>query len=125
MDNVTQRVNEYAVLTQQMARLKSRAEELKAYFERLAVADLKDTKLKTVEYLGSDGGRVTVSMTEAPKLGSSHMLRGLPIIRESERGRTGQDQGRQQQTKVLCSHGITPCESGTARCGQLCPTFPA
>ena len=77
MDNVTQRVNEYAVLTQQMARLKSRAEELKAYFERLAVADLKDTKLKTVEYLGSDGGRVTVSMTEAPKLGSSHMLRGL------------------------------------------------
>ena len=56
---------------------------------------------------------------------AGHMLRGLPIIRESERGRTGQDQGRQQQTKVLCSHGITPCESGTARCGQLCPTFPA
>ena len=63
MDNVTQRVNEYAVLTQQMARLKSRAEELKAYFERLAVADLKDTKLKTVEYLGSEGARVTVSVT--------------------------------------------------------------
>lgn len=70
MDKTTQYVDEYAVLTRQMARLKSRAEELKAYFERLAVADLKDTKLKTMEYMGSKGGRVTVSVTETPKLGS-------------------------------------------------------
>ena len=51
MDKTTQYVDEYAVLTQHMARLKGRAEELKAYFERLAVADLKDTKLKTMEYI--------------------------------------------------------------------------
>ena len=77
MDKTTQYVDEYAVLTQHMARLKGRAEELKAYFERLAVADLKDTKLKTMEYMGSKGGRVTVSVTETPKLGSGNMLRGL------------------------------------------------
>lgn len=69
MDKTTQYVDEYAVLTRQMARLKSRAEELKAYFERLAVADLKDTKLKTMEYMGSKGGRVTVSMTQTPQAG--------------------------------------------------------
>ena len=74
MDKTTQYVDEYAVLTRQMARLKSRAEELKAYFERLAVADLKDTKLKTMEYMGSKGGRVTVSMTQTPKLDSGYML---------------------------------------------------
>ena len=74
MDKTTQYVDEYAVLTRQMARLKSRAEELKAYFERLAVADLKDTKLKTMEYMGSKGGRVTVSMTQPPKLDSGYML---------------------------------------------------
>ena len=55
----------------------------------------------------------------------SDMLRGLSFIRKSERGHTGQGQGRQQQTKVLCAHGKTPCESGATRCGQLCPTFPA
>lgn len=55
----------------------------------------------------------------------SDMLRGLTFIRKSERSHTGQGQGRQQQTKVLCAHGKTPCESGTARCGQICPTFPA
>lgn len=77
MDKTTQYVDEYAVLTRQVARLKGRAEELKAYFERLAVADLKDTKLKTMEYMGSEGGRVTVSVTEAPKLGSGKMLRDL------------------------------------------------
>lgn len=77
MDKVMQHVDEYAVLTRQMARLRERAEELKAYFERLAAADLKDTKLKTVEYIGSEGARVTVSVTETPKLDSNHMLRGL------------------------------------------------
>lgn len=77
MDKTTQYVNEYADLTRHMAQIKARQDELRAYFERLAVADLKDTKLKSIEYWGSDGGRVTVSMTEAPKLGSSHMLRDL------------------------------------------------
>ena len=55
----------------------------------------------------------------------SDMLRGLSFIRKSERSHTGQGQGRQQQTKVLCAHGKTTSESGTARCGQLSPTFPA
>lgn len=68
MDNVTQRVNEYAVLTQQMAGLRAEPKSSRHILSCLAVADLKDTKLKTVEYLGSDGGRVTVSMTEAPSL---------------------------------------------------------
>ena len=77
MDKTTQYVNEYADLTRHMAQVKARQDELRAYFERLAVADLKDTKLKSIEYWGSDGGRVTVSTTETPKLGSSHMLRGL------------------------------------------------
>ncbi len=77
MDKTTQYVNEYAMLTRHMAQVKARQDKLRAYFERLAVDDLKDTKHKSIEYWGSDGGRVTVSVTEAPKLGSVHMLRGL------------------------------------------------
>ena len=33
-------------------------EEIKAWFENLAVNDLKDTKKKTVEYWGSSNARV-------------------------------------------------------------------
>lgn len=74
---MTQYVDEYAALAQQAAQIKARQDELRAYFERRAVEDLRDTKLKTMEYPGSGGARVTVSTTETPKLGSSHMLRGL------------------------------------------------
>ncbi|OLA85744.1 MAG: hypothetical protein BHW59_04670 [Desulfovibrio piger] len=68
---------------------------------------------------------VVVAGHQGPGHPVSDMLRGLSFIRKSERGHTGQGQGRQQQTKVLCAHGKTPCESGATRCGQLCPTFPA
>lgn len=74
---MTQYVDEYAALAQQAAQIKARQDELRAYFERRAVEDLRDTKLKTMEYPGSGGARVTVSTTETPKLGSSHMLRDL------------------------------------------------
>lgn len=45
-------VDEFAALTQQADAIKERLETLKAHFEKRAVEDLKDTKMKSVSYWG-------------------------------------------------------------------------
>lgn len=66
-------VDEYAALLQQSEIIKTRMESLKASFERRAVHDLKDTKLKSVSYWGSNC-RVIVQTSETVKPVSVTMI---------------------------------------------------
>ena len=60
-EQVRQYVDEYAALSLEAERIKGRMDWLKGYFETLATADLKDTKLLTAFYWGSQNSRVTVT----------------------------------------------------------------
>ncbi len=67
-------VDEFATLTRQAEAIKERLETLKAHFERRAVDDLKDTKMKSVSYWGSDNCRVIVQTSETVKPVSVTMI---------------------------------------------------
>lgn len=67
-------VDEYAMLTQQADDIKGRLDILKARFERRAVEDLKDTKLKSTAYWGSNNCRVVVQTSESVKPVSVTMI---------------------------------------------------
>lgn len=71
------KVDEYAKLTTQQAETKSRLEELKGFFETLATEDLKDTKLKTVAYWGSNNTKVVVGNSATVKPVSITMVKEL------------------------------------------------
>ena len=64
-------------LTAQKERVQAEMEEIKAWFENLAVNDLKDTKKKTVEYWGSSNARVVVGNSETVKPVSMAMVKRL------------------------------------------------
>lgn len=64
-------------LTAQKERVQAEMEEIKAWFENLAVNDLKDTKKKTVEYWGSSNARVVVGNSEMVKPVSMAMVKRL------------------------------------------------
>ena len=64
-------------LTAQKERVQAEMEEIKAWFENLAVNDLKDTKKKTVEYWGSSNARVVVGHSETVKPVSMAMVKRL------------------------------------------------
>lgn len=68
-------VDEYAALTLESSRIKERMEWLKGYFETLAADDLKDTKLLTAAYWGSQNSRVTVTNAATVKLVSLTMVK--------------------------------------------------
>ena len=67
-------VDEFAALTQQADAIKERLETLKAHFEKRAVEDLKDTKMKSVSYWGSSNCRVVVQTSETVKPVSVTMI---------------------------------------------------
>lgn len=54
-------------LAGQQSRIKSEMDEIKAWFEKIAVNDLKDTKRKTMDYWGSNNARVIVGNSETVK----------------------------------------------------------
>ncbi|MEY8355239.1 hypothetical protein AALB39_18045 [Lachnospiraceae bacterium 54-53] len=68
-------VDEYAGLMETAAKTKERLEYLKGYFEKRAVNDLKDTKLKSATYWGSKNSRVLVTVSETVKPVSTTMIR--------------------------------------------------
>lgn len=72
-----QYVDEYATLTEQQEKTKERLDWLRGYFEKQAAADLKDTKLKTMEYWGSANTQVVVTNSETVKPVSLIMVREL------------------------------------------------
>ena len=53
------------------------AEQIKAWFEKQAVEDLRDTKNKTVEYWGNGNSRVVVGSSETVKPVSMTMVKKL------------------------------------------------
>lgn len=68
-------VDEYAELTQRAAEIKERMEYLKGCFEKRAVNDLQDTKLKSATYWGNCNRRVLVTTSESVKPVSVTMIR--------------------------------------------------
>lgn len=74
---IKEKVDRYAELTTKQAAIKEELDELKGYFETLATDELKDTKLKTASYWGSNNTKVSVSNSETVKIVSNEMLRQL------------------------------------------------
>ena len=60
-----------------MAAVKGEMETIKAWFEKQATDDLRDTKSKTVEYWGSENSKVVVGNSETVKPISMTMVKKL------------------------------------------------
>lgn len=76
-EEVKQYVDEFAALSLEAERIKNRMDWLKGYFETMATDDLKDTKLLTASYWGSQNSRVTVTNTATVKPVSLTMVKKL------------------------------------------------
>ena len=64
-------------LTGQQSIIKAEIDEIKAWFEKLATDDLKDTKKKTIDYWGNSNSKVVVGNSETVKLVSMTMIKKL------------------------------------------------
>lgn len=64
-------------LTGELSQVKAEIETLKAWFERLATDDLRDTKRKTIDYWGSKSSKVVVGNSETVKTVSMTMVKKL------------------------------------------------
>ena len=76
-DERREKVDRLAELNRRMAEIRSEAEEIKAWFEKEAAGDLKDTKSKTVEYWGNGNAKVVVGNSETVKPVSMTMVKKL------------------------------------------------
>lgn len=61
------KADELAALSSEVSMINLKIADLKGYFQRLAIIELKDKKLKTVEYWGNENVKITVSTAEAVK----------------------------------------------------------
>jgi hypothetical protein len=77
LDEVKKKVDRLAELDRQMAAVKGEMETIKAWFEKQATDDLRDTKNKTVEYWGSENSKVVVGNSETVKPISMTMVKKL------------------------------------------------
>ena len=77
MMEMKEKVDRLAELNRQMAAIRTEAEQIKAWFEKQAVEDLRDTKNKTVEYWGNGSSRVVVGSSETVKPVSMTMVKKL------------------------------------------------
>lgn len=68
LSNICALADRMAELKAQMETLKQEQAELEAVFLKRAEDDLRDTKLKTVSYLGKRGGKVTATMAQSLKI---------------------------------------------------------
>ena len=64
-------------LTNQQSVIKAEIDEIKAWFEKIATDDLKDTKKKTIDYWGSNNSKVVVGNSETVKPVSMTMVKKL------------------------------------------------
>lgn len=74
---VKKKVDRLAELDRQMVAVKGEMETIKAWFEKQATDDLRDTKSKTVEYWGSENSKVVVGNSETVKPISMTMVKKL------------------------------------------------
>lgn len=77
MNEVKAKADRLVELTGQQSQIKSEIDEIKAWFEKLATDDLKDTKKKTVDYWGSNNSKVVVGNSETVKPVSMTMVKKL------------------------------------------------
>lgn len=76
-EEVKEKVDRLVELTRQAARIKGDIEELKAWFEKQGMEQLKDTKSKTMEYWGSENSKVVVGSSDTVKPVSMTMVKRL------------------------------------------------
>ena len=69
-------------LTNQQSVIKAEIDEIKAWFEKIATDDLKDTKKKTIDYWGSNNSKVVVGNSETVKPVSMTMVKKFQILHE-------------------------------------------
>ncbi len=67
-DEIRKQVDRYADLTRQQEEIKAQIAELKAYFESLGINALKDTKLKSIDFWGTNNSHATVTQSETVKI---------------------------------------------------------
>lgn len=76
-DEIRAKADRLAELDIQQGAIRAEADEIKAWFEKLATDDLKDTKKKTIDYWGSNNSRVVVGNSETVKTVSMTMVKKL------------------------------------------------
>ena len=69
--------SEMCIRDSQQSVIKAEIDEIKAWFEKLATDDLKDTKKKTIDYWGSNNSKVVVGNSETVKPVSMTMVKKL------------------------------------------------
>lgn len=77
MTEVKAKADRLVELTSQQSEIKAEIDEIKAWFEKLATDDLKDTKKKTIDYWGSNNSKVVVGNSETVKPVSMTMVKKL------------------------------------------------
>ena len=77
MAEIKAKADRLVELTNQQSEIKAEIDEIKAWFEKLATDDLKDTKKKTIEYWGSNNSKVVVGNSETVKPISMTMVKKL------------------------------------------------
>lgn len=74
---IKEKVDRLVELTNQQGVIKAEIDEIKAWFEKIATDDLKDTKRKTIDYWGSNNSKVVVGNSETVKTISMTMVKKL------------------------------------------------
>ena len=77
MAEIKAKADRLVKLTNQQSVIKAEIDEIKAWFEKLATEDLKDTKKKTIDYWGSNNSKVVVGNSETVKPVSMTMVKKL------------------------------------------------
>lgn len=77
MNEIKAKADRLVELTNQQSAIKAEMDEIKVWFEKLAVDDLRDTKKKTVDYWGSNNSKVVVGNSETVKPISMTMVKKL------------------------------------------------
>lgn len=77
MAEIKAKADRLVKLTNQQSVIKAEIDEIKAWFEKLATDDLKDTKKKTIDYWGSNNSKVVVGNSETVKPVSMTMVKKL------------------------------------------------
>ncbi len=76
-DEIREKADRLAELVNQQSEIKAEMDGIKAWFEKLATNDLKDTKKKTIDYWGSNSSKVVVGNSETVKPVSMTMVKKL------------------------------------------------
>lgn len=74
---IKEKADRLVELTNQQSVIKAEIDEIKAWFEKIATDDLKDTKRKTIDYWGSNNSKVVVGNSETVKTISMTMVKKL------------------------------------------------